>query len=145
MNDKPELYNRIQITIPLPPSVNHMYRNGSKPGAKYKTGAYRRWEEEAGYIVLEKASSLRIAGRLDQFAPPIALEAWFFFPDRRRTDADNRCKALQDLLANVLKFDDSAIIDVVLHKRIDRKGARCEVVLEEVSMDGLGRALGIED
>lgn len=120
---------QIRATLPLPPSINHMYRPGSKPGARYKTDEAKAWEQEAAWRFAMTAGEKLPARRLKA---PLFFEAWFYFPDHRRRDADNRCKALQDLLARAIGFDDSDITDVVLHKRIDKESPRCEVALLEM-------------
>jgi crossover junction endodeoxyribonuclease RusA len=145
-----KLYERVEITacVTLPPSINHMYRPGSKPGARYKTDEAKAWELEAAWDFAKTVTPNLPARRLKA---PLLFEAWFYFPDRRRTDADNRVKIVQDLVARAVGFDDSDIRDVVLHKRIDRDNPRCEVMLREMPEsyeDGSGelarRVVGVE-
>jgi hypothetical protein len=107
----------------MPPTVNTMYvplPNGGRAISK----AYRNWKEIAGKEVLPYKVGFR---RYDN--PPFAYDAWFYFGNDLVQDADNRLKALQDMLADVLGFNDTEILDGSFHKRTDKKNPRCEVFI----------------
>lgn len=86
------------ITLPLPPSTNHLYtetwgqRYGkSGPRRRIPTRAYKAWKDEATLII-----------RKAQIQPPRDPSASFGLEINlgldRRSDIDNRCKAILDIL-----------------------------------------------
>lgn len=134
----------IKLTLPVPPSVNNMYRSG-KPsrkgmsrgrGARFKTSEAKAFEREAMKVIVGASGNRNLP--IDQrvklhakLASPLLMDVTFFFPDLRRRDADNCCKLVQDVVARAFGFDDSEIYDAFLHKRLDRENPRCEVILLE--------------
>jgi crossover junction endodeoxyribonuclease RusA len=112
----------VEVVIPLPPTVNHMYRHQNN--RKFKTEAYRAWEREAGRALLPYKRYFR-----EMYRPPYGYVARFYFPDNKRRDADNRLKALQDMASSVLGFDDKEIIYGQFHKRMDPDSPRCELLI----------------
>lgn len=75
------------IHLPFPPSVNEIYRNAPGVG-RVKTAAYRGWALEAG-LMLNRQNISPFVGRC---VVVIDLD------DKRQGDADNRNKAVLDLL-----------------------------------------------
>jgi len=93
----------LEITLPLPVSVNRLWRNGK--GRTFRSPQYRCWLTEAGWELRTQRPKL-IAG-------PVSVTIAAGRPDRRRRDIDNLAKSLLDLLvahqvieddANVVKF-----------------------------------------
>ena len=109
--------------LPLPPSVNRLYRVRRGGRGVYKAPAARLYGE---YVL---AASAGVARPIDG---PLALEVWFFLPDRR-SDIDNRVKALIDSLAGVLQFDDAQIVDLTLHKEVQPGKRGCLVILKALA------------
>ena len=54
---------------------------------------------------------------------------WAYFPNRRRADADNVLKSVQDALNGKAWPDDSDLADVAAHRRFDSHWPRTEIVL----------------
>ena len=77
----------IRISIPLPPSVNSMYRNVAGKG-RVSTAALKQWKHDAGWAI-QAAEKRRIAGPFR-----IAISV----PENMRGDVDGRIKAAVDLL-----------------------------------------------
>lgn len=106
----------------LPPTVNHMY-------------LARR---DGGKALTDEAYTFRaLVGLALRSAPPVpqdgdlAVTLRLTFPDRRRTDIDNRAKAAIDALALALGFDDRRVARLVVERAGYAKGApACELVLE---------------
>lgn len=82
----------LTLDLPLPPSVNALYRNAPGRG-RVKTGAYNAWLEEAGWAAVTR---WRAAGR-PSFTAPLALTIELGLSGRRR-DAGNTLKPIEDLL-----------------------------------------------
>jgi crossover junction endodeoxyribonuclease RusA len=89
----------ISLDLPLPPSVNALYRNVPGRG-RAKTQAYRTWENAAGWEVRAQAPQ-PIAG-------PVVMRLTFQWPDRRRRDVSNYVKATEDLLVEHKLIEDDS-------------------------------------
>ena len=77
----------MEFRLPFPPSVNGMYLNVHGRG-RAKTDAYEKWKSDAGWEL--KAQRVKpIAG---------VVEIKIDLDETRRGDADNRTKAVLDLL-----------------------------------------------
>lgn len=97
----------IRFTVPMPPSVNAMYRNVPGRG-RAKTKKYLRWAQDAGWKILADVpvgERLKISGDLKV---SIVLG-----PRDKRSDVDNRAKAVLDLCTHMQFIrDDSDIVDL---------------------------------
>lgn len=87
----------IEVTLPLPPSINATYKTGN--GRFYKSKKAKEWEEEAGWLVKKKR------------AKKLTGDVWMtmeIFITRKR-DIDSTIKICQDLMQNtgVIDNDDS--------------------------------------
>ena len=76
------------ISLPYPPSVNHIWRVG-KGGRVHKSKEATAWANDAAWLV--KASGVKVIG-------PYILSVIVHRPDKRRRDLDNLAKALNDSL-----------------------------------------------
>lgn len=83
----------LTFTMPIPPSVNALYRNVSGKG-RVRTKAYDAWREEAGWYVRTK---WRAVGAPVIKPQPMALSIRIGLDDRR-SDLSNRIKAIEDIL-----------------------------------------------
>jgi len=87
----------IQLTLPLAPSVNALWRiTGSR---MYKTKVYKDWLEEAGWMVKQQTKQT-IDG---EYALHIRAKK-----TNRRRDLDNILKATSDLLVNLHIVEDDS-------------------------------------
>ncbi|MCL6548903.1 MAG: RusA family crossover junction endodeoxyribonuclease, partial [Alicyclobacillus sp.] len=96
-----------RLILPLPPTVNHAYRNFWHPtGRRMRvlTREAERFKQEAAWLAKEWA--LKTGWSMPPPGVKVALRLWYFWPDRRRTDASNRAKVLLDALEGVLYPDD---------------------------------------
>jgi crossover junction endodeoxyribonuclease RusA len=92
------------IDLPLPPSVNRLWR--SNRGRVHRSDPYAAWLREAGWALLQQRPK-RLTGWVR-----VSIAAGV--PDRRRRDLDNLLKALLDLLVQhqVIETDaDVAALD----------------------------------
>jgi crossover junction endodeoxyribonuclease RusA len=89
------------LTLPFPPSVNSMFLNVPGRG-RAPTPEYRAWKKEAALELMA------------QRARPVegVAEVRIDLDDRRRGDADNRTKAVLDLLVEqrVLRGDSKKFV-----------------------------------
>lgn len=111
------------FTLPMPPSVNALYRNITHRG-RAKTTVYKTWLIEAGGSLNEqkigpvKATPVEILIELD---------------DRRRGDASNRIKAVEDLLVTqgILPDDSRDHVRKVTAEWVSVEG--CRVTITEAA------------
>lgn len=109
----------IRATIPVPPSVNRMYRSRSPV---YRTEVAEGFEA----CVAEKIREV-----IDPSLPPLpwSVTFWVYFPDHRKRDIDNVVKAALDGVTRALQVDDSNVDEVHAYKRYDKHNPRCEVII----------------
>ena len=109
----------IRLTLPFPPTVNHMWGfAGKRKYLKKEAHEFRRLVQEA---CIE--ANAKIDGRIAIF---IAL----YPPNNRKFDLDNRIKALQDALEHAgVYLDDEQIDTIICVRRNVIKGGMCKVVL----------------
>lgn len=111
---------RIELSLPMPPSVNGLYAN-AESGGRFKTEEYEAWLSEAGWRIQAQRPG-RIVG-------PYEIEIRIARPHtKRRMDLENRMKAVSDLLVK-----QRVIADDSLAQRITMEwgpqGSECAVVL----------------
>ena len=91
----------IEVTLPLPPSVNHYYR---------RVG-YRTLISREGRAYRQRVCSILADMGAPCLAGPLAVELEFFRPDNRKRDLDNLLKALFDAMQHGgLYADDCEIV-----------------------------------
>lgn len=118
-----------RFSVPYPPSTNNLYM--TVRNRRVKTQAARDFTEVVG----EMASILCELG-YGAPRPPYRLTIELWAPDRRRRDADNGVKCLQDSLLKATGHDDAEVIELHVVKRgIDRMQPRADVTLEHVETD----------
>ena len=121
--------NRLKLTLTIPPSVNHCYRNFNAAGRRNRvlTPLARAWKEEAYYIA--NALAHREGWRIPGAQEKIVLEVVAFWPDGRRRDMSNTHKLLCDALEGALYLDDKMVLVRDMDFSIDREHPRLEVCL----------------
>ncbi len=98
--------NALTLTLPVPPSANHLWRN--LKGRTVLSKIARTYRKVVGEAVLmrEPGVSLPLTGRL-------RLTLVLTAPDRRRRDLDNCIKPIQDALTHAGVWLDDEQIDVL--------------------------------
>lgn len=93
----------VELNLPLPPSVNRIWR---RAGTRiHKSDEYRAWLKEAGWLAKAQRPG-RISG-------PYKLTALAVRPDKRRRDLGNLEKPLSDLLVEIGVIDDDRYADMI--------------------------------
>lgn len=116
---------RIELTLPWPPSINNYYGYGKKKVfLKSKT---KKYFEDCFFCIYEQI------GKIKTIESKIKVTRKMYPPDKRRRDEDNICKALNDCLikSGVIK-DDSQIIDAHNLKLETKKGGEVKLIIEEL-------------
>jgi crossover junction endodeoxyribonuclease RusA len=91
------------VTLPIPPSVNALWRTWR--GRVHRSKTYAAWREAAGWeLAIQRPA--RIPG-------PVTVTIAAGRPDRRKRDVDNLPKAILDLLqAHQVIADDSQVMKI---------------------------------
>jgi crossover junction endodeoxyribonuclease RusA len=86
----------------------------------------KKWKEEVGWMAAtERGKQKWIFSSKEK----IVMELSIFWPDKRRRDADNIIKIIQDSLSGVLYEDDKWVLPRVMNWQVDKEDPRVEVKL----------------
>lgn len=119
----------IVVTIPLPPSVNSLYR-AFRQGRSVRTIMSkdgREWYKKA----META---RIPGHTPLSAR-LDVVIYLWFPTMRRCDIDNRTKGALDVCTKAGVWEDDSLIDrlTVERRGLDRDNPRAVIEIREIA------------
>lgn len=115
----------LRYTLPLPPSVNHMYRNAGR-GKRIKTQAATDWIERAQWEI--KIAARAQGWKLSE-GEKLVMKITAFWPDNRRRDVHNLHKLLCDVPEEIAYDDDKYVIVQDQDFSVDRVNPRVEVEL----------------
>ena len=117
--------------IGLPPSVNHMYRTGSR--SRYKTLEVREYQQYAVHKLREAWSGRKtLTGRIE-------MRLVFQTNNRRRWDIDNRVKALQDCLSIAGVIRDDSQLDALHVERCYGNEQSTRMIVNEMAIKNQGK------
>lgn len=117
---------RIDLTLPIVPSVNHCYITDKKNRRLLTTKA-KAW---MAYAKLAAKSARNKCGwTFPADGEKLVLLVWYYWPDKRRRDCHNAHKLLADALEGVLYADDKTVLIRDIDYVIDRQRPRVEVTL----------------
>lgn len=121
----------MEVTIPLPPSVNHLYRFAVIKGRPimYVTKKGKDWFEDcAGIVKQQTTPTMPLKG-------PVIVQVTLYTA-RMKRDIDNVNKALLDLLTktNIIE-DDQWVMRLEMHKIKVPKVKEEKVVLKVALLD----------
>jgi len=94
-----EVNTTVTFRVPLPPSVNALYRNVPGRG-RAKSPKYSAWIKSAGWEVISQRPA-KLSGLY-------SVKYSLCRPDNRRRDAENYIKALSDLLVRLQIVEDDS-------------------------------------
>ncbi len=60
---------------------------------------------------------------------------WFYLRTALRRDLDSGLKITQDAICEALELNDNRVVEIHLHKKIDRNDPRLEVILAPLGDD----------
>jgi crossover junction endodeoxyribonuclease RusA len=112
----------IILNLPYPPSVNSYWR----------ANGHRRFISEEGVIFKNAVAEYVIDNNIEKMGDaPLVVFISLFPRDKRRTDIDNRVKAVLDSLQDAGVYDDDSQVNFLLVSRMETvKGGKCVVVIE---------------
>jgi len=113
------------LELPMPPSVNSLFRNVPGHG-RAKTKLYKDWIKEAHWMLIaQRNQSKKRHKRIDG---NVSVEVKAYRAGSKRRDLDNILKALLDLLTNTQTIaDDSQVVEI--NARWVDAGVPCTVIL----------------
>lgn len=117
-----------RLTLPLPPSVNRLWR-GDRKG--------RRWLDPKAASFKQTAAGIALAAGVRPVGGPVEVHIEFYCDGRAR-DVDAGIKVVLDALNKIAWHDDSQVtrLSVEIHRNADR--ARTEVVFGPYRANPLG-------
>ncbi len=127
--------DRLDVTLPVPPSINHQYatvkgrRILSATGRQYKTQV-----AQALLIMLTRVPNREHLLRTFR-SHFFGLSIRFLFPNPLRRDVDGGLKITQDAICQALGINDNRIVHIHLTKALDTSRPRIEVSLYRSASD----------
>lgn len=119
----------IEITLPVPPSINHQY--ATVQGRRVLSSAGRTYKQHVGqqlWLALSQSPHKRaLVHRLQ--TEPLALSIRFYFTSPLRRDVDGGLKIAQDALCEGIGLNDNRIVETHLYKDVDRTNPRIQIAL----------------
>lgn len=119
----------LRITLSLPPSVNHCYRNVMRNG-KISRALSREasdWKKQAGWLALAEAKSKK--WNCLPVGVKVVMELYVYWPDERKRDMNNLHKLLPDALEGIIFENDQYVLIRDMDFTVDRKHPRVECVI----------------
>lgn len=118
-------HQTLTMSIPVPPSVNHMYIH-KRNGSKILTSNAKAYIKELQNIC--KKSKKEQGWKQDKECVWYVMDLYFYFPDKRKRDSHNCLKLLMDSLEGMLFENDYYILPRIQYVTLDRERPRVEVV-----------------
>lgn len=123
--DEPKHPNQyLTFTLPIPPSVNHMYQSA---------GRGRRLTKQAQLYIKEAQDickkAMRVQGwKKDKEYVWYVMDLYFYFPDKKIRDSHNCLKLLTDCLEGLLFANDYFLLPRIQYVTLDRSNPRLEII-----------------
>lgn len=121
--------DRLTITLPIPPSINHQYATVN--GRRILSAAGRRYKVEIGQRILVALahSQNKHAFLLKLRNDYVALSIRCHFSSLLRRDIDGGLKITQDALCEALGLNDNRVLELHLYKAATAASPSMELTL----------------
>ena len=122
-----------QIVLPLPPGVNNQYVSVGR--RRVLSAPAKTFNRDVAKLIAAQRNNGRLSTATERALADSLLGVYlvFFFETPHRRDLDGGLKICLDALARTIGFDDRAIVDLHLSKRIDPLHPRVEVEIETIA------------
>ena len=122
-----------QIVLPLPPGVNNQYVSVGR--RRVLSAAAKTFNRDVAKLIAAERTSGRLSTATERALADALLGVYlvYFFETPHRRDLDGVLKICLDALARTIGFDDRAVVDLHLSKKIDPLRPRVEVEIETIS------------
>ncbi len=136
-----------RIVLPLPPGVNNQYATVGR--RRVLSAPAKTFNRDVGKLLAAQRANGRLTTATEGALASSLLGVYlvFFFETPHRRDLDGGLKICLDALARGIGFDDRAVVDLHLSKKIDPLHPRVEVEIETIAeweFDQTYRYLGQE-
>ncbi|TCX53818.1 RusA family crossover junction endodeoxyribonuclease [Dehalobacter sp. 14DCB1] len=140
--DKPQYSNkRLKISLPLPPSVNHMYYN-TRNGGKRLTPTAENYIRVSRALINEAIDEQKWLRQNDSTWYYVDLV--FYMPDRKIRDSHNMLKLLLDVMQGVVYKNDYYAQPRVQSVEYDKENPRVEVCITTQSKNDRIKAINMQ-
>lgn len=125
LRDEPKYPDQyLQINLPIPISVNHMYQNA---------GVRKRLTSQASQYIktaqdITKKAMKEQGWKKDKDHVWYVMDMYFYFPDKRIRDSHNCIKLLTDCLEGLLFHNDYFLLPRIQYVCLDRENPRLEII-----------------
>jgi crossover junction endodeoxyribonuclease RusA len=125
--------SNFQIVLPLPPGVNNQYVSVGR--RRVLSAAAKSFNRDVAKVIAAERSSGRLSTATERALADALLGIYlvYFFETPHRRDLDGGLKICLDALARTIGFDDRAVVDLHLSKKIDPPRPRVEVEIETIA------------
>jgi len=121
-----------QVVLPLPPGVNNQYVSVGR--RRVLSAPAKAFNRDVGKLIAAQRASGQLSPVTEQALASSLLGIYlvYFFQTPHRRDLDGGLKICLDALARTIGFDDRAVVDLHLAKKIDPLRPRVEVEIETI-------------
>ena len=122
-------HDSIELTLPVPPSVNHQYATVN--GRRLLSAKGRAYKDLVGQQILVALAQSPHRGTLGALLrqASLSLSIHFFFASALRRDTDGGLKIAQDALCEGLGLNDNRVVEIHLYRFQDRNNPRMDIRL----------------
>lgn len=122
-----------QIVLPLPPGVNNQYVSVGR--RRVLSASAKTFNRDVAKLIAARRTSGQLSLATERALADALLGVYlvYFFETPHRRDLDGGLKICLDALARTIGFDDRAVVDLHLSKKIDPLHPRVEVEIETLS------------
>ena len=133
-----KVFQTLIMTVPLPPSQNHMYVNNGRGGRTLsaKAKSYLRDLKAWARLQVEEQE-----WKLRDDSTWYYIDMVFFFPDRRKRDSHNQIKLLLDGLEEIVYVNDRYALPRIQCVEYDKKNPRLELCITPQTKQARKKAL----
>ena len=122
-----------QIVLPLPPGVNNQYVSVGR--RRVLSATAKTFNRDVAKLIAAQRTSGQLSTAIEQALANSLLGVYlvYFFQTPHRRDLDGGLKICLDALGRTIGFDDRAVVDLHLSKKIDPLRPRVEVEIETIT------------
>ena len=127
--------DRLDVTLPVPPSINHQY--ATVKGRRILSATGRQYKTQVAQALLIMLTRVPNRERLLRTFRShfFGLSIRFLFANPLRRDVDGGLKITQDAICQALGINDNRIVHIHLTKALDTSRPRIEVSLYRSASD----------
>lgn len=122
----------LAFSVPIPPSVNHMYTT-TRGGKKILTKKAKEYVSEVQRIILETIKKTKWKAEPEKVW--LYVDLYFYFPDKRIRDSHNCIKILLDCMQGIVFENDYFVMPRVQMVELCREHPCLDVIVFPQQID----------